>query len=1325
MKIQRTELIDELITFARIGNGVVIGPPGIGKTYALAELRHRLKLEKTPHLILPVERLGDGSEEDLQLVLKRQGDFVKLLQSSVAGAQQKAVLVFDGFDAARGERERAGVLRVITRAVTELHDTWNVIVSVRSFDAKKSARLLRLFPPTATEQPDGKSCRSFQIPFLNDEELKQVFTQLPAVRTLWDHGSAEFQRLLRTPFQLWLIEQVLDSGAATSDFSSVTSEVQLLELFWDHRVRRAADAEDRESVLLHAANLMVQDHTLTVRREQVYNPATRQAWEGLLSEEILTELPEKIVRVGFTHNILFDFTAGLLLLDDDASKFADFVAEEPSRPLFLRPTLVFHFTWLWHFARAQFWDNFWYVVQREEAHLRQVVRLVLPAVIVAEARSLSDLKPLLAMLEQGNELGRNAVAFVLQALRVLNSQKVSLWCDFIRATSDHLHERFAWDAGMVALRYVEAGGLVGEARAGCGAFGRKLLSWAWSSREIAKRHWFDRVAGLLGIPIVAKTFATDPTKSRELLAFTLTVLQQPAFPVDCVFRLANETRVLVPEDPAFVGEIYERVFGREEDSEQETNIGGPVLGMISNRRQDFESCQYVLLQEYPSFLAKAPQSAIRSGLLAIQDFVLRRHVTAQLRKGDSLKDVTFAFAFRGKKAEYIEDGSLFWDDSAYPDRELQIASAILRFLGDAAENNDVPRLEEFLDIFAENARLAFLWSRLLFKGAEHPKVLAPYIWELTMVPAFLKEPDTLYALGTFLEKATPHLIEEQRRKIEAAILDTGKAEANDSARIEYHRNRLIGCIPSHLLISREAIDLRAALVEQSNLPQNEPLFSFKMINGPATEETYFRDLGVKPDLPANHELNALFAPLKMWLEKDKNPLELRDLLPKSATLRARLDTEAEADQGVIIAAWTQLSAFAADAILLVDRDSASFKELRNILLSAAMHPEPQPETERDAQWDSAVWSPAPRNEAAKLLPWIVAVDPSADGALDVIRKLASDPVPSVRFLLAMEIWRLAEKAPSLLWELAHRYVDDEQNGTVLYGFTGALWKMTSQDRARSRELVQTLLARVKEDNDEGCWKNLVGMVTDYAVKYEDEWASGQLAMWRENAVQSAPALSVSGQRLIEHLRPDQSKERFGRAREALLDHLSAVAHGLTTLQRSENPSSDDVQKTWRMLYGVIDEAVTRLYFAADVNPNLRQRQENPLTDVERRNFFQDILPVLQKVLSFGLQPETGMLLAPTAHYFMQLLNGMLPYDPRMVLRLAAEVISCSKRFSYNLDSLALGEVVKLIESILADFTENVQDDDSVNHLLSVLDAFAEAGWPDALSLVWRLDEIYR
>jgi len=75
--------------------------------------------------------------------------------------------------------------------------------------------------------------------------------------------------------------------------------------------------------------------------------------------------------------------------------------------------------------------------------------------------------------------------------------------------------------------------------------------------------------------------------------------------------------------------------------------------------------------------------------------------------------------------------------------------------------------------------------------------------------------------------------------------------------------------------------------------------------------------------------------------------------------------------------------------------------------------------------------------------------------------------------------------------------------------------------------------------------------------------------------------------------------------------------------------------------------------------------------------------------------------------------------------MAPGVAKSSEPANYNLDSLAIGQVVKLVEAILADYRSEVRDGESLKDLLNLLDIFAKTGWPDALRLVWRLDEVFR
>ena len=65
--------------------------------------------------------------------------------------------------------------------------------------------------------------------------------------------------------------------------------------------------------------------------------------------------------------------------------------------------------------------------------------------------------------------------------------------------------------------------------------------------------------------------------------------------------------------------------------------------------------------------------------------------------------------------------------------------------------------------------------------------------------------------------------------------------------------------------------------------------------------------------------------------------------------------------------------------------------------------------------------------------------------------------------------------------------------------------------------------------------------------------------------------------------------------------------------------------------------------------------------------------------------------ASTAHYFMRLLTSFLSCDPKGVLHLAAEVVKSSERFGYNLDSIAVHDVVEFVEIVLADHRDAVRD----------------------------------
>jgi hypothetical protein len=91
---------------------------------------------------------------------------------------------------------------------------------------------------------------------------------------------------------------------------------------------------------------------------------------------------------------------------------------------------------------------------------------------------------------------------------------------------------------------------------------------------------------------------------------------------------------------------------------------------------------------------------------------------------------------------------------------------------------------------------------------------------------------------------------------------------------------------------------------------------------------------------------------------------------------------------------------------------------------------------------------------------------------------------------------------------------------------------------------------------------------------------------------------------------------------------------------------------------------------------------------------------------------------------------LLPCSPEEIFWLAAQSIRTSSNAGLQFESLAVPEVVKLVQQALADHREIFQARDgsespALTALLEVLDIFVEAGWPEARALTHRLEEIYR
>jgi len=201
----------------------------------------------------------------------------------------------------------------------------------------------------------------------------------------------------------------------------------------------------------------------------------------------------------------------------------------------------------------------------------------------------------------------------------------------------------------------------------------------------------------------------------------------------------------------------------------------------------------------------------------------------------------------------------------------------------------------------------------------------------------------------------------------------------------------------------------------------------------------------------------------------------------------------------------------------------------------------------------------------------------------------------------------------------------------------------------------------------------------------------------------------------------------------LLDLLS-TAHSrlqaarqrwLELKQTGNNDDSPEVKKTQatiEQLAHIVDGIASELYFGSGAFADKQKKDEEKLTPAQTQRFWQEAAPLL-KILAKEPHPHT-------AYEVVQTLHHLLPCSPEEVFLLAAESIRTSSTAGFQFESLAVPEVVKIVQRVLADHRDILQahngsEPPALTALLQVLDIFVEAGWPEARALTHRLEEIYR
>jgi hypothetical protein len=396
--------------------------------------------------------------------------------------------------------------------------------------------------------------------------------------------------------------------------------------------------------------------------------------------------------------------------------------------------------------------------------------------------------------------------------------------------------------------------------------------------------------------------------------------------------------------------------------------------------------------------------------------------------------------------------------------------------------------------------------------------------------------------------------------------------------------------------------------------------------------------------------------------------------------------------------------------------------------------QPVPDFYCNEQFDSSAYSPYPRHEAASGLLRLSLHHPDS-AILDTIEALASDSVPSVRMVTAMELAMVYIKAPDRFWHIMDNRAVHERNRVVQEYLYFALNRIAQKENEAK---VTHVMAKLLEHTPSPPGKqNLSDPFADLlmwlAIERENSWALKTIKdKFFKHPSQFANILTRAVSQVMrcyvapKYLETPDGCKRAKRGIEWLEKVIDVVSDEIEKLYKIfSKRETEEVEKKLRNLYTVIDQVVTRLYYEVAHGNTQPEKPKEEVSYRLRCHFYSEVKPLMEQVINFALNKEHGMMFAPTAHHFMQVLTSFLSCDPKSVLHLATGVVKSSEQFGYTLDTLAVMEVVEFVEIVLADYRHEVRDGEALKDLLDLLDLFAKIGWSDALKLVWRLDEVFR
>ena len=188
----------------------------------------------------------------------------------------------------------------------------------------------------------------------------------------------------------------------------------------------------------------------------------------------------------------------------------------------------------------------------------------------------------------------------------------------------------------------------------------------------------------------------------------------------------------------------------------------------------------------------------------------------------------------------------------------------------------------------------------------------------------------------------------------------------------------------------------------------------------------------------------------------------------------------------------------------------------------------------------------------------------------------------------------------------------------------------------------------------------------------------------------------------------------GRAAAA---QMAAAKAALPALEESD-PDRAQAVDAYIGADRTMDQLVSQLFFGSGAHKDSGPTEISLNRADQKRAFFDDWSSVLLEIES-AATPHT-------IKYLLELYEHLLDADPPLFFeRIAAFVLGPAAAEYYQHEQLAANDLVQFVRHMLADHRGLFDDPPQRDRLVAILDLFADAGWPEAMRLLWELPDLLR